>query len=94
MEGRLGSGDAAIQQQWPKKASPLNCSDALDQALHASESFLGDRGEAFGDAKARREQRWWTKCQLEADDAAGRAAAVNAPDAPPQQTSIDTGTNW
>ena len=71
MERRLGSDNAVGQQQWPRKASPLECLGALGQALHASESFLGDWGEAFGDAKVRRKQRRWTKRQLEEDDAAG-----------------------
>ena len=83
-ERSLGSGDAAGQQQWPRKASHLERSDALSQALHASETFLGDRGEVFCDAKALRKQRRWTKRQLEADDAAGRTAAADAPDAPQQ----------
>ena len=81
-ERSLGSDDVAGQQQWPRHASPLEFSDALGRALYASESFLGDRREAFGDAKARKEPRRRTKRQLGADDAAGRAAAADAPDVP------------
>ena len=54
-----GQGRSAVfvgQQQWPRKASALERSDALGQALHASKSFLGDQ---------------WTKRQLGEDDAAG-----------------------
>ena len=93
-EHRLGSGDAASQEQWPRQASPLECSDTLGWALHASESFLGDLREAFGDAKARKEPRRRTKRHLGADDAAGRAAAADAPDAPRQQPSMHTHSNW
>ena len=93
-EHRLGSGDAAGQKQWPRQASPLERWDALGQALHASESFLGDRREAFGDAKARKEPRRRTKHQLGVADAAGRAAATDAPDAPRQQPSMHTHSNW
>ena len=53
---RLGSGDAACQQHRLRRASPLDRSDALGRALHASESFLGDRGEVLGRCLAMRKR--------------------------------------
>ena len=51
-------------------------------------------GEAFGNAKARKEPRRRTKRQLGADAAAGREAAADALDAPRQQPSMHTHSNW
>ena len=84
----LGSGDTGGRQHRLRWAVPLERSNPLGWALHASESFFGDRGEAFGNAKARREPRRQTKRKLGADNATGGSAAVNAPCAPQQPPSM------
>ena len=85
---RLGTGNTAGQQHWLRRALTLERSDALGRALHASERILGDREEAFGNAKAHREPRRRTKRQLGADVVTGQAAAVDTPCASRQLPSM------